>query len=97
MTTETLYHVTDASNVDSIMAEGLKPNPADSDRLVFLAGSADEAARVGEIYDTIDEAVVLEAEVMEHKIMDDPEPHGDIDSYAHRGSVPAHDVEVIQG
>jgi len=95
MTTETLYHVTDTSNVDSILAEGLKPNPADADRLVFLAGDADEAARVGELYDTIDDPVVLEVEVMEHKVMDDPEPHGDLDSYAHRGPIPSHDVEVV--
>jgi len=32
---------------------------------------------------------------MEHKIMDDPEPHGDLDSYAHRGDIPAHDVQVV--
>lgn len=95
MTTQTLYHVTDAANVDSILKEGLLPNPADRNRFVFLAGSAEEAARVGELYDTIDEPVVLAVEVMAHKVEDDPEPHGDLDSYAHRGEIPAHDVEVL--
>lgn len=96
MSTETMYHVTDAANVDSILAEGLQPDPADSRRLVFLTSSADEAAHIGEIYDTIDDPVVLEVEVMEHNLMDDPEPHGDLDSYAHRGEIPAHDVRVLE-
>lgn len=95
MTTQTLYHVTDESNVESILEEGLLPNPADNRRLVFLTSSVDEAEYIGEIYDTIDDPVVLEAEVMEHKIMDDPEPHGDLDSYAHRGEIPSHDVQVV--
>lgn len=97
MSTKTLYHVTDASNVDSILSEGLRPQPGDSRRLVFLTSTAEEAEHIGELYDTIDDAVVLEVEVMEHKVMDDPEPHGDLDSYAHRGEVPAHDVEVVSG
>lgn len=96
MCTETLYHVTDESNVDSILEEGLLPNPADADRLVFLTSSVEEAENIGEIYDTIDEAVVLEVEAMEHKIMEDPEPHGDLESYAHRGEIPAHDVSVLE-
>lgn len=95
MTTKTLYHVTDESNVDSIRNEGLLPNPADSRRLVFLTTSVEEAEHIGEIYDTIDDAVVFEVEVMKHKVMDDPEPHGDLDSYAHRGEIPAHDVQVV--
>jgi len=95
MTTETLYHVTDASNVDSIMRDGLQPNPADSDRLVFLTSSVDEAERIGDIYDTIDDAVVLAVEVLSHNVIDDPEPHGDLDSYAHRGAVPPHDVDRV--
>lgn len=95
MCTRTLYHVTDVANVDSIRENGLQPNPADSDRLVFLTSTVGEAAHIGEIYPTIDEPVVFEAEVMEHKVMDDPEPHGDLDSFAHRGEIPAHDVEVV--
>jgi hypothetical protein len=63
---------------------------------VFLTSTPDQAARIGEIYDTIDDAVVLEVDVLEHKLMDDPEPHGDLDSYAHRGEVPAHNVRVLE-
>lgn len=95
MATRTMYHVTDESNVDSILEEGLQPNPADSRRLVFFTTTTEEAEHIGEIYDTVEEPVVLEAEVMEHKLMDDPEPHGELDSYAHRGAVPAHDVSVV--
>lgn len=96
MCTETLYHVTDESNVESIEEDGLLPNPADSRKLVFLTSTAEEAEHIGEIYDTIDNSVVLEVEVMEHNLMEDPEPHGNLDSYAHRGSIPAHDVSVLE-
>jgi len=92
MTTQTLYHVTDESNKDSIEDSGLK---AGMKNLVFLTSTETEAKEIGEIYDTIDDPVVFEVEVMEHKLMDDPEPHGDLDSHAHRGDIPAHDVEVL--
>jgi len=93
MTTKTLYHVTDATNEDSIKAEGLRAG--DLKNLVFLTSSEDEAREIGEIYDTIDDAVVFEVEAMEHNLMEDPEPHGDLDSYAHHGDIPAHDVQVV--
>lgn len=96
MSTKTMYHVTDAANVDSILGEGLQPNPTDSRRLVFLTTTTDEASHIGEIYDTIDDPVVLEVEVMEHKLIDDPEPHGELDSYAHLGEIPSHNVRVLE-
>lgn len=92
MTTKTLYHVTDASNTDSIKSEGLK---AGFKNFVFFTDSETEAERIGEIYDNIDEPVVFEVKIMEHKLQDDPEPHGDLNSFAHRGDIPAHDVEVV--
>jgi len=94
MCTRTLYHVTDAANVDSIESEGLL---ADGRGLVFATTSAEEAAEVGEIYDHIDDAAVLAIEVMEHQIEEDPDPHGDIESRAVRvhDKVAAHDVEVV--
>lgn len=95
MVTETLYHVTDAANVDSILDDGLLPSFADSQELVFLTTSVEEAEYIGEIYDTIDEPVVLEVEVMSHKLRDDPEPHGELDSIAHSGAIPAYDVAVV--
>lgn len=94
MVTETLYHVTDESNVDSILDDGLR---ADRRGLVFATPDPEEAERVGEIYDHIDDAAVLAIEVLEHSIEDDPDPHGDIDSRAVRvhDKVPPHDVEAV--
>jgi RNA:NAD 2'-phosphotransferase (TPT1/KptA family) len=74
-----MYHATDASNVDSILSGGLQ---SDTRGLVFVTTSKSEAERVGEIYDTIDDTVVLEVEVREHQIREDPDPHGDLDSRA---------------
>jgi RNA:NAD 2'-phosphotransferase (TPT1/KptA family) len=74
-----MYHATDASNVESILSEGLR---TDERGLVFVTTSKSEAERVGEIYDTIDDTVVLEVEVREHQIREDPDPHGDLDSRA---------------
>ena len=95
MTTQTLYHVTDKQNVDSILSEGLL---ADNRGFVFMTTTVKEAERVGDIYDTIDEPVVLAVEVMEHKIESDPDPHGDIESRAVRvhDKVPAYDVKVAK-
>lgn len=94
MTTKTLYHVTDAANVDSILEDGLI---ADDRGFVFTTTTDAEARRVGGIYDTIDDAVVLSVEVMEHQIEPDPDPHGDIESRAVRvhDKVPAYDIEVV--
>ena len=92
MTTRTMYHVTDESNVDSISAEGLRSGIKN---LVFLTTTPEEAEEIGDIYHTIEEPVVFEAEVMDHKLMEDPEPHGDLNSFAHRGDIPAHDVAEV--
>lgn len=94
MSTRTLYHVTDDANVDSILEEGLQ---ADRRGLVFGTTSADEAERVGGVYDHIDDATVLEIEVLQHNVREDPDPHGDIESRAVSvgEKVPAHDVEVF--
>jgi RNA:NAD 2'-phosphotransferase (TPT1/KptA family) len=95
MTTQTLYHATDAANVDSILTEGLR---ADDRGLVFATPDAAEAERVGEIYNHIDDVAVVEVEVMEHQIEADPDPHGDINSRAVRvyDKVPAYDVQVAE-
>jgi len=96
MTTRTLYHVTDASNADSIKSERLLSddrgmNPG----LVFLTDSVEEALHIGEIYPTIDDPVVFKAEVREYNLKDDPDPHGDLNSFAHTGDIPSHDVEQV--
>jgi RNA:NAD 2'-phosphotransferase (TPT1/KptA family) len=93
MATNTLYHATDAAKKDSIQVEGLR---AGMKNLVFLTTTAEEAEYIGDIYDTIDDTVIFEVEVMEHNLREDPEPHGDLDSYAHHGDIPAHDVEVVR-
>lgn len=97
MTTQTLYHVTDESNVESIQNGGLVPHPSRGhhDNFVFLTTSEEEAEYIGEIYNTVDDPAVFEVEVMEHKLQEDPDPHGDLDSYAHRGEIPTHDVELV--
>jgi len=95
MEMQTLYHVTDATNVESIMTDGLKPRATDNRRLVFFTTTEAEAREIGEIYDTIDQPVVIEAEVRSDKCMPDPEPHGDLDSVAHSGPVPSHDLRVV--
>ena len=94
MCVRNLYHVTDEANVDSIKKQGLL---ADDRGFVFATTSPEEATKVGEIYDHIDNAAVLEIEVMEHQIEEDPDPHGDIESRAVRvhDKVPAYDVEVV--
>lgn len=90
-----MYHVTDESNLESIQQQGLL---ADNRGLVFVTPTADEAECVGDIYDHIDSPVVLEVEVMTHKIQDDPDPHGDIESRAVSvgDKIPAYDVEVAR-
>jgi len=94
MCVQNLYHVTDEANLESIKEDGLL---ADHRGFVFATPTADEAEEVGEIYDHIDNAIVLEIEVMEHQIEEDPDPHGDIESRAVRvhDKVPAYDVEVV--
>jgi len=90
--TRTLYHATDASNVDSIKADGLHSDNRD---LTFFTDSVEEAKRIGEIYPTIDDTAVFAAEVQERNLTDDPDPHGDLTSFAHRGAVPSHNLERV--
>lgn len=87
-----MYHVTDAENKDSILENGLK---GDRRGLVFLTSSLDEAKDIGNIYDTIEDRVVFEAEVMENSLREDPDPHGDLDSRAHSGDIMPVDLSVV--
>lgn len=95
MVTKQMFHVTDESNVESILETGLR---ADRRGLVFVTPTSEEAARVGDIYNHIDTPVVLEVEVITHQLRDDPDPHGNIDSHAVSvgDKIPAYDVEVAQ-
>lgn len=91
MATKQMFHVTDESNAESIKENGLKTDPRG---LCFLTTSKEEAEYIGEIYDTIETAVVFEATVMESSLREDPDPHGDLDSYAHSGQIMPVDLEV---
>jgi hypothetical protein len=93
MDTTTLYHATSGENKESIQQQGLQAG--DLRDYVFLAGSESEARELGEIYPEITDPVVFEVEVADHKIKPDPEPHGDYDSFAHRGDIAPRDIECL--
>jgi hypothetical protein len=93
MTTETMFHVTDASNVDSILEDGLQPQRDGG--LVFFMDNEDDAREYGEIMPTVEDPVVFEAEVMEHTLRPDSEEPGNYPAYEKTGGVAPHDVELV--
>jgi RNA:NAD 2'-phosphotransferase (TPT1/KptA family) len=87
---ETVYHVTHEDNIDSIKQEGLKPSPSitqNYEEYVYVTPTRDDADDVVDAYFAGPEAVVIEAKVASHKLMDDPDPHGDLNSLAHNGHI----------
>lgn len=88
-----MFHATDASNVDSIKREGLKAG--DLRNWVFLTDTAADAEFLGDVYDTIDDAVVFRVEVQDWKVEDDPEPSGDVETFVHRGDIRPDQLEVV--
>lgn len=95
---ETYYHVTHRENVESIKQEGLKPSPSvnHATEYVFLTATKEGAQEVMDAYyGSGDNAVVLECNVLEYKLIDDPDPHGELDSYAHNGPIEPRDIEVL--
>lgn len=98
MSLETMYHVTDASNVESILSEGIEAGQAKN--RVFLMDDPEKALEYGEVLDVHDDPVVLSVDVQEHKITpDDEEPGEEFADHAFfvRGDVPAHRVETVEG
>jgi len=91
MTTQTMYHVTDESNVDSIMTEGIQPGPQGE---IYLTDSANDARMLGDVYPSIEDPVVLAADVMECNIHEGPGDAGDIAEFVKRGPIMPVDVEV---
>lgn len=89
-----MYHVTDASNVDQIMEEGLQP---DHNGEIFLTETIEDAEFLGEAYHTIEEPVVLEATVMESSIREGPGDAGDVDEYVKSGPIMPVDLGVVDG
>ena len=95
---ETYYHVTHQDNVESIKEDGLEPSPSinHTGKYVFLTSTPEGAEEViNAYYGSGKNAVVLEVNVLEYKLIDDPDPHGDLDSYAHNGRIEPRDIEVL--
>ena len=91
MATKTMFHVTDGSNVDSIMAEGLQPGAHGQ---IYLTDNKEDAEFLGEVYPTIEEPVVLKAEVMECNIHEGPGDAGEVTEYVKNAAVMPVDLEV---
>lgn len=91
MTSKTMFHVTDESNVDNILEDGLQPG---ADDMIYFTDNAEDAEFLGEAYPTIEEPVVLEAEVMECHIEEGPGDAGDVDEFVKHGAVMPVDLEV---
>ena len=86
-----VFHVTDRSNADSILEEGIQPQ-RDGGKTFFME-DPDSAKEYGEIMPTVEDPVVFEAEVMDHQLAPDSEEPGDFPAYEKRGGVPAYDVD----
>jgi len=91
MATKTMFHVTDETNIDSIMEEGLQPGV---DGEIYFTDNVEDAEFLGEVYPTIEEPVVLEAEVMECHIREGPGDAGDVDEFVKSSAVMPVDLEV---
>jgi len=86
-----MFHVTDKTNVNSIMEEGLQPGADDK---IYFADNAEDAELLGDAYPTIEEPIVLRAEVMECHIREGPGDAGNVDEYVKDGAVMPVDLEV---
>jgi len=93
-----VYHVTHEDNVESIKEGGLEPSPSinhDYAEYVYVVPTRDDAEEVINAYYGAGNSVVIKATVAEHKLIDDPDPHGDLNSLAHNGHIPPRCVEVV--
>lgn len=94
-----VYHVTHEDNVESIKETGLEPSPSINHayaEYVFVTPSRDDAEDVIDAYYAGPEAVVFKAKVAEHRLIDDPDPCGDLNSLAHEGHIDPKYVEVVE-
>ena len=92
MTTETMFHVTDAENADSILESGVQPQRAGG-KTFYMDNEAD-AREYGELMPTISEPVVFAVEVMSHTLSEDSEEPGDYPAFEKVGGVESHCVEL---
>ena len=94
-----VYHVTAKDNVESIQEEGLIPSPSIAMDLdfVYVTPSKDDAQDVVNAYYNGDKhsVAVFRARVMEGALMEDPDPCGDLNSYAHEGHIYPVDIEQV--
>ena len=93
----TVYHVTHEDNVESIMESGLEPSPSinHSINYVFVTRTEQDAEEVKDAYYAGPEAVVIKADTYEEYLFEDPDPHGDLNSFAHEGPIYPPALEVL--
>jgi len=94
----TVFHVTHEDNVESIKENGLKPSPSinhNNMEYVYVTRSIEEAKKVKDAYFAGPEAVTFKAKVYEPYLIEDPDPCGELDSYAHDGHIQPHSIEVV--
>lgn len=92
---ERVFHVTDKDNVDSIMEEGIQPQRRGGK--TFFMDDPDAAQEYGEIMPTVEDPVVLEAEVSERSLRPDSEEPGDFPAFEKTGGVEPFNVDVADG
>jgi len=93
-----VYHVTHEDNVESIKESGLEPSPSinhDYAEYVYVVPTRDDADDVIDAYYGAGNSVVIKAQVADHKLIDDPDPHGDLNSLAHNGHIDPSNIEVV--
>jgi len=96
MTMQTMFHVTERENVDSIQSEGLLAD--DTMNKVFMMDDAEKAHEYGKLMPVIDDPTVLEVKVLEHKLThDDEEPGEEFREHAFyvRGDISAHRIDGV--
>jgi len=94
-----VYHVTHEDNVESIKENGLETSPSISHNFaeyVYVVPTREDADDVIDAYYGAGNSTVIKAKVCEHKLKEDPDPHGDLNSLAHSGHIPARCVEVVE-
>ena len=94
----TVYHVTHENNVESIKQNGLEPSPSINEayaEYVYVVPTREDADDVIDAYYGCGNSVVIKASVAEHRLNEDPDPHGDLNSLAHSGHISPGYLEVV--
>jgi len=94
-----VYHVTHEDNVESIKKNGLETSPSinhDYSEYVYVTPTREDADDVIDAYYGCGNSAVIKAKVAEHRLIDDPDPHGDLTSFAHEGHIPPRCLELVE-